>query len=244
MTIVEQELNHSIKYSSLRSLMTKSTRSKKISLVTSSSIETDMILLMKTKETWRMHLKKELEVLLNLIKMSSKNTEISILRRCLRMQLSSKNCRPKRTKKKETSKKQSKKLLKLITRRSIKSWTSIELWWKAKSLKLNNFKKKLKDTLKITPKFWNKSMKMPKMKNKILKPTMPKTSSKSMRCHSNPKPNFNWLTTSCLNWVLKLINWRDRLLLRTNNLSNKEMTRKIFKKRSRRRILKSWKEMH
>jgi hypothetical protein len=105
--------------------MIKSIRNKKISLATSSSIETDMILLMKIKEIWKMHLKRELEILLILIKMSLKNIEINIHRRCWKMQLSSKNCKPRKTKKKEISKKLSKKSLRHITKLLTKSWTNI-----------------------------------------------------------------------------------------------------------------------
>jgi len=152
MTMVVKTVSLSTKFWQSRNSMIKSIRSKKISQATSSSIETDMTLLMKIRETWRLLLKKGLETLLNLIKLSLKSTETSTLRKCLKMLPNSKSSKPRKMKKPETLRRPSLRSLRHTTRLLTRSWTSTDPSWKVKLLRLSNFKKKLKDRVKTMPK--------------------------------------------------------------------------------------------
>jgi len=97
--------------------MSRSISSKKTYQAPNSSIETDMTPSWKIKEISRQSLKKRLKLKLKTNKLSSKKTEILILRRCLRMLLSSRNTKLRKKRKPETLKRPLLMLLKLTTRR-------------------------------------------------------------------------------------------------------------------------------
>jgi len=71
----------------------------------------------KIKEISRQSLKKRLKLKLKTNKLSSKKTEILILRRCLKMLLSSRSSKLRKKRKPETLKRPLLMLLKLTTRR-------------------------------------------------------------------------------------------------------------------------------
>jgi len=84
--------------------MSKSTSFKRIYQALNSNIETDMTLSWKTRETLSKFLKRRLKLKLRTNRLSSRKTEILTLRKCLRMQLSSRSFKLKRKKKPETLK--------------------------------------------------------------------------------------------------------------------------------------------
>ena len=132
-----------------------------------------MTLLWKTKEKWRTPLKNVSSSLQSNIKSNLKRRGMSTLRRCLKMLLSSKNCKLRRKKMPENSKKLSMRLLMNTIRMLTKLWNNIESWWKVKLLRLSNLEEKLRNFNKITKKSSSKLMMMLIMKLKILKRRMP-----------------------------------------------------------------------
>jgi len=97
--------------------MSRSTSSKKIYPALNSNIETDMTLSWKTRETLNKFSKRRLKLKLRTNRLSSRKTEILTLRRCLKMQLSSRSSKLKRRKKPETLKRLLLMLLKPIIKR-------------------------------------------------------------------------------------------------------------------------------
>jgi len=97
--------------------MSKSVNSKKTYPVLNFNIEIDMTPSWKTKKTLNQFSKRKLKLKLKTSKLSSKKIETLTPRRCLRMQLSSRNFKPKKKRKPETLKRLLLMLLKLTTKR-------------------------------------------------------------------------------------------------------------------------------
>ena len=85
----------------------------------------------------KINLKRKSEIYLSNSKLSWKKIETLTLKKCLKMQQSSRNFKQRKKKRLETSKKLLLTLLSLITRRSMLLWINIMHPWNHKLLKLS-----------------------------------------------------------------------------------------------------------
>ena len=97
---------------------------------------------------------------------------------------------------------------------SMASLINTDLLWKVKLLKLSNLRKKSRDKVRITKKFWIRLNRMLKMKKKILKAKMNKTKSKLVRCHSDQKLSCSLLKISFMIWAKIQISCKDKLRIK------------------------------
>ena len=194
-----KDLKVLIKWCNSKERTNKSTNFKKNFQALNFNIETGTNPLTRTRKMLKINLKRKSEIYLSNSKLSWKKIETLTLKKCLKMQQSSRNFKQRKKKRLETSKKLLLTLLSLITRRSMLLWINIMHPWNHKLLKLSRWERKFRIRDKIMMRLSDRFKVMPNLRKKISWQRTLKIRSKFKKCPLDPKLSFSWLLQ---NWVI------------------------------------------
>lgn len=158
------------------------------------------------------------------------------------MQQSFKNCKLRRKKITENSRKLLIILLWNITRISIKLWSNIEYWWRVKLLKLSNSEEKLRGCKRTIEKSSNRLKMTLYLKSKTLMTRINKIRLRFKTCRSSQRLSYNSQGTNWLIWTQTSKSSWETSKIRRRNSTTKQRPLKIWDLRSLSKLLRLRKE--